>query len=146
MDCDCLFQKFINILSENDKKLILSGARYQFIDKGEFFNALRRENCGVKSCSSHISIANQYRCSQRNNLNILYSKSEKGTWVQIEEWSPYTHPVCHFFSFLYFKLTGRQTGSNGTSSRNENEPVIVCECSWIEIKRKLKTQLAILGV
>jgi hypothetical protein len=127
MDCNCVFQRFADSLTEQQSIMFLQGACFVLSDKAFFYKELIAEECGIVSCSSHASDGLQYRCSTRG-LNVLYGKlanrpGEVQTWIQLEAYSPFTRPIAHCCSWLNLVFTGRQTGPIGYSLHRAANPV-----------------------
>jgi len=71
------------------------------------------------------------------NVNILFSTLENKTWIQLERFSVFYQPFCHCATWIYYKLSGRQTGPAGTSEFNETCPLEIDNEKWKLIKNKI---------
>ena len=129
---------FIDLIQKLDcKEELWKGAFIKFDDGGVVYDVLSNQPCKVKSCSCHNSSDFQYRCDKVDS-DILFSVTDNCSWIQIERYSPYSNPLCHFCNWIYLLYKNEQSGPLGNSIHTEKDPIVIGKVEWKKINKVLK--------
>lgn len=100
---------------------LYDGAYYLVNDDGSLYDRLRHIECGVSSCSSHLSTHPQFRCGGADVGILIYGRRGDHTWFQMERYPIWS--IGHPITYLYYRIFGINTGPIGTSRYTEHEPI-----------------------